>query len=1032
MPILQSGIAKPSSGYDIEQSLRFEDGDSAYLARTPSSSGNRQVFTVSAWVKLGSAAADDKSIALMAEYTDDNNRGYITFGSYCRVFSRNSGSDIANYSTDAKFRDPSAWYHVVFSIDVTQSTAANRVKIYVNGIQQDITISSNWPEDTDTRYNASGREYHIGKLGGGAGIEYADGYVAEYNFIDGNALDASSFGETNSDTNQWVPIEYDGSYGTNGFYLPFSSTELANSFTDSSSSSHTITANGDVTNTRAQKKIGSSSIKFDGTGDYLSLADSADWNIFGSGNWTTETWVKLDNHSQAEHLFGQYEDGSNKWEISHNGAGSNNGLEFGLKSGGSWVISSSYASSGSGEITDTDWHHVALVKNSNTYTLYLDGTALDNTVTDTDTDDISGPLSIGQNGANGSYLTGYMDEIRISDTARYTSSFTPSTTAFTADSNTKLLIHSDFNGGIGADSSGNTNDFTPTNLVATDQVLDSPTNNFATMNPLAKSMTSNVWTWAEGNLKVSGSASTTGNNLATIGVSSGKWYWEVLYPSPSGTPMKWQAGVYLVTSTGSNDKACYVRPGATTPNITIDSGFPSSDSSQSGSLATFSGGDILGIALDLDGSSLQFYHNGSTYGTAISLNSTDVEFTAGIGDYSTTGNADPVFYLNFGQDSSFAGSKTAQGNTDGNGIGDFYYTPPSGYLALCTANLTDPSIADPTSHFNTVLYTGNGSNPRSITGVGFQPDFHWRKKRNAARSHNLHDVVRGAANFLYSDATAAEVSTDGNGTLSSFDSDGFTFNSEAGDENTNNSGDTYVAWNWKAGGTASSNTDGTITSSVSANTDAGFSIVGYTGTGANATVGHGLSQRPDMFIVKNRSAAGRGFVIWAESFSGSQAIEFDTSGVVTSTTSWNSSLPTSTVINLGTRVGTNESGETFIAYCFHSVDGYSKVGSYTGNGSSDGTFIYTGFRPAWFMCKRTNSTNQWTMADSIRSPYNVADDILYANLSDADSTSQGIYFDFVSNGIKLRSGTAGNVNTSGSSYIYLAFAESPFKTSNAR
>lgn len=342
----------------------------------------------------------------------------------------------------------------------------------------------------------------------------------------------------------------------------------------------------------------------------------------------------------------------------------------------------------------------------------------------------------------------------------------------------------------------------------------------------------------------------------------------------------------------------------------------------------------------------------------------------------------------------------------------------------------------PSDFFSTKLYTGNDST-NAITGVGFQPDFVWYKVRSTTGHNNLYDSVRGVQKVVYSDLTNAEATSTGTQDLYAFGADGFTVGSNF-QTLCNSSGETFASWNWKAGGTASSNGDGTITSSVSANTTAGFSIVSYTGTGANATVGHGLSQRPDMVIVKNRSAAGRGFVIWEESFSGSQAIEFDTSGVVTSTTSWNSSLPTSTVINLGTRVGTNESGETFIAYCFHSVEGYSKVGSYTGNGATDGPFIYTGFRPAFIIVKLTTAAHgQWVVFDNKRDPDNPTDRVIYADLTAADTdVSSYSPYDILSNGFKSRipggNGNEASYNSSGQTYIYLAFAESPFKTSNAR
>ncbi|MDP6584002.1 MAG: hypothetical protein QF535_05055, partial [Anaerolineales bacterium] len=383
MPVLQTGLAKSAAAdYTIDQSLRFDDGDSAKLTRTPGTPTSARIGTLSWWMKQGKI---EECSWGMSNYSDESNRVSISTSSHAlNMFGKVGGTaSKPNLTTSQLFRDPSAWYHIVYSIDVTQATASDRIKLYVNGEQVTSFSGESYPDQNVDFPLFSKTNMLIGARYAGSITQHTDGYMAEFHYVDGTALDASSFGETDAATNQWKPIEVTGlTYGTNGFYQKYSSTGT-NSFTDSSSSAHTITANGDVTNSRAQKKIGSSSIKFDGTGDYLSLADSSDWNIFGSGNWTTETWVKLDNHSQAEHLFGQYASGTSKWEIAHNGAGTNNGLSFGLKIGsgaGSWVIDSGYASGGSGEITDTDWHHVALVKNSTTYTLYLDGTALDNTV----------------------------------------------------------------------------------------------------------------------------------------------------------------------------------------------------------------------------------------------------------------------------------------------------------------------------------------------------------------------------------------------------------------------------------------------------------------------------------------------------------------------------------------------------------------------------------------------------------------------------------------------------------------------------
>lgn len=360
------------------------------------------------------------------------------------------------------------------------------------------------------------------------------------------------------------------------------------------------------------------------------------------------------------------------------------------------------------------------------------------------------------------------------------------------------------------------------------------------------------------------------------------------------------------------------------------------------------------------------------------------------------------------------------------------------YLSLSTANLPDPAIdpaagKEPSDYFNTVLYTGNGST-QSITGVGHQPDFLWFKNRNGTQVHQLFDVVRGVAGSLRSNGTDAENIDSPNDRLTSFDSDGFSLGD---DGNPNGSSNTYVAWSWKAGGTGVSNTEGSITSTVSANTDAGFSIVSYTGTGANATVGHSLNQKPEVIFFKNRDASGDFWYVYHHSVpTGSNselqalylndndaASEFGTGAFM------NNTAPTTSVFSLDTNGGYNRNNEDIIAYCFHSVEGYSKCSSYVGNGSSDGPFIYTGFRPSFILYKSSSHTRNWGMNDAVRNTFNVVDEQLLPNSSGTTSESNEV--DYLSNGFKLRS-TDTNSNASGYTYIYMAFAENPFKYSNAR
>ena len=337
------------------------------------------------------------------------------------------------------------------------------------------------------------------------------------------------------------------------------------------------------------------------------------------------------------------------------------------------------------------------------------------------------------------------------------------------------------------------------------------------------------------------------------------------------------------------------------------------------------------------------------------------------------------------------------------------------------------------------LWTGDGTTSRSIANtvntVSFQPDLIWVKQRNIAQSHALTDSVRGAGALLASNATSAEDTSTTYGQVTAFSSTGFT--ASKGSDPTfsyfNQNTGTFVGWQWKAGGTAVSNTAGTITSSVSANTTAGFSVVTYTGTGANATVGHGLGVAPSMIIAKKTSNPGN-WMVYHSGISGMSTgyIFLNTAAAFTSgyPSVWNSTAPAASVFSLGSDGNINTSGATNVAYCWAPVAGYSAFGSYTGNGSADGPFIYTGFRPRWLMRKRTDSSTDgsWIIYDTSRIAYNANNLVLFAEASLAEVT--GAPIDILSNGFKLRDSAAGN--TSGATYIYAAFAENPLRYSNAR
>ena len=337
------------------------------------------------------------------------------------------------------------------------------------------------------------------------------------------------------------------------------------------------------------------------------------------------------------------------------------------------------------------------------------------------------------------------------------------------------------------------------------------------------------------------------------------------------------------------------------------------------------------------------------------------------------------------------------------------------------------TIDKPDEYFNTVLYTGNGGT-LAVSGVNFQPDFVWLKNRGAVAHHNLYNVVTGATKYVQSSTDLYE-QTSSTG-LTAFSSNGFSLGS---DSVTNTSSNSYVSWNWRAGGSASSNSNGSITSSVSVNTTAGFSVVSYTGVAAARTIGHGLGATPTAILVKNRNYSttggghGRDWVVWHYGLAANQSLRLNgTAAAATDNTVWNSTLPTSSVFSVGDELSSGQA-YNYIAYCFTDIKGYSKCSTYTGNGSNNGPFVWTGFKPAFVLMKRSSTGgNSWRIYDNKRDPFNEMDNALFPN----DTAIEGDYdaIDFLSNGFKWRNSNAA-INNSGDTYVYMAFAENPFVTS---
>jgi hypothetical protein len=683
------------------------------------------------------------------------------------------------------------------------------------------------------------------------------------------------------------------------------------------------------------------------------------------------------------------------------------------------------------------WYHIVLAvdttqaTDTNRMKLYVNGSqvTLDGTygyfVQNADTlVNSTNAHYIGQNGASDLYMNGYLADVNLIDGQALTpSSFgeTNETTGvwspikFNGPWNVgtgvngfylKFSNNSDVTAAtLGADYSGNGNNWTPSGSpgfsvtagAGNDSLVDTPTQygtdtgaggqvrgNYCTLNPL-----NNVGgsTLTNGNLDFVTGSATYGGVKGTIGVSSGKWYWEV-------TP----TAITAVLSFGIQNAS----GGAEVGGDANGWGYLSdarkyNNGSASAYGASYTTNDVIGVALDLDAGTLAFYKNGSAQGTAFSGLAANTYFPA-VSDVSTGASSSGV--ANFGQR-------------------PFAYTAPSGFKALVTTNLPEPTVVQGDDYFNTVLFTGNHPTGQSITGVGFAPDLTWFKSRTVISSHNLVDKVRGAFR-LRSDTTDAETSA-----TVTLDSDGFT----VGAQSESNDG-SMVAWNWKAYGAGGSNTDGTVagTVTVSANTTAGFSIVTWTNPASGTpTIGHGLDVAPSFIIVKDRTFAYN-WDVGSDSIGWANRLNLNTTGA-TSSGFWNSTAPTASVFTYAASGG--NSGDSMVAYCFAEVEGFSKFGSYTGNGLADGPFVYTGFRPAFVMVKNASATNNWAILDAARNPYNGMDERLHPNLSNATNTGAGVVLDALSNGFKCRNSDPLE-NGSGNTIIYMAFASNPFKYALAR
>jgi len=644
---------------------------------------------------------------------------------------------------------------------------------------------------------------------------------------------------------------------------------------------------------------------------------------------------------------------------------------------------------------------------------------------------------------------------------------------------------------VGLDSSGNQNDWASTNLYGYDVSLDSPTNNFPTINTVGGIGGNN--TYSQGNLRFTNNSTTnydTGatSSLGTMAIDTSDstgWYWELLMETLGREDLQYNGIIKASATTGdtyASQDGDIVRSFSWNGAGNILLNQPQDLNTMGSSTNPDTSGAHIGFALK--NNKMWVRMNGTWYGDPaantpsaaesgipLHINIPDghwLPFFQAYGGFQSYGACTIV--VNFGQNGTFSGNTTAGGNSDANGYGDFKYSVPSGFLALCSKNLPEPAITLPETNFNTVLWTGTGAVDHDITGVGFQPDFVWIKNRSAVYEFAVNDSVRGAGAFLESSNSDAQESYTLGDYFGPFASDGYRLNDVLVGGQINQASNAFVGWNWKAGGgpttdnivsagniptagsvkidgsNSGSALAGTIAATrLSANTTGAFSIITYEGNDTvGATVAHGLGVAPDLVIIKTINTGQS----WTVS-SSELGTTGDTTGglaeyyIVTLDTTaakadWGEDNIfgfTSTTFSIGSSgnmVMVNASGVNYVAYCFGEVEGYSKVGKYEGNGNADGTFVYTGFRPAYLLAKRVDAVSSWYVFDNKRNPYNVANSGLWPNGTWAEATHTDYGVDLLSNGFKWRNNQSGGMNDSGGDYIYLAFAEFPFKYSNAR
>ena len=990
-------VGNPFTGDD--RAIYF-DGSDDYI-ETDSSSDltfGTGDFTVEFWFNPASTNTSNsyKGIICDEVYGGTGGWGLSQRDDELSLWIKNTGGSWVSFVADGALT-ANRWQHIAVSYDSSITTT----RLFVDGTSVASGTTSGW--------SLTGERVRVGRT---LSTQEVTGYLFDIRVTKGQARHTSSFTPpaskltADSDTKLLIQPDKDDT----GFH-------------DLSDSDHTVTATSTPTITAStpyDATAKSTAMYFDGSGDYLQTPSDSIFAIGTSETFTAECWVYFKSNPASNNYMGilsTYNTSSVLGWIIEN-------------AGGYWSV---YDNSGNRQTTSTAvttgvWHHVALVKNSSTAgdsSLYLNGNRLQ-TCTVSSNAAAARKLTIGGIYASTNYnLNGYIFDARYAkgETKYSGSTYTVPSAPF--ELNPVYL---------GGDQSGNKNHFTPTGISAAhDVMLDTPTKKAGT----------NGSDPSEGNLSLVGGSNPSKAFSSTIAASSGKYYAEFYlsslgYPSVSVSDTSLWVSNYGSGRVEGNGSITYdIVSAATTGQYFINS-------TTGGSALGIppAAGDIIQVAFDADTRKVWFGRNGTWNGSGNPANGTNHVGAVGGTDALTIvlRSESGTTIAGFGADPTFAGNKTSGQDTS---QAEFYYAPPTGFKSLNTSNLGTPTV-NPSEYFNTVLWAGSGSQDNDISGVGFQPNFTWVKNRTSSREHALHDSVRGAGKELRSNSTNTE--SDKSTMFGPFQSDGFRLAESSVGGAYNDSGNNYVAWNWKESASA------------------GFDIVTYEGDSEyeddTQDISHGLGVAPEMIIIKARDGraysdyyAEDNWYVWHKGLTSGHSInlnynvgevdysEYGTepiSSVGSSTFTVCNSVDYDNYYYDFTNWGDPDysytgDNERYVAYLFSGVEGFSKFGTYEGNNNANGPFIYCGFRPSWIMTKRIDGTSSWAIIDAARDQHNDTDKTLASELSLAESSfSTSADFDILSNGFKIRHSTSNGYSNSADTHIFAAFAESPFKYANAR